>query len=156
VDKDVPYESREQFRALLAHSKVLPENLPTLNSYLLNYPKASLPDSSSVFYWDKINFGLRPTLRINQEVATHTVGKHGPMDVVAIKQLYANHYFQTALDFFFCIPRSRSGFYLIIVKESEQDGLTGLKGRLIRKSASEKAQSALVKYLAGVKKQLER
>jgi hypothetical protein len=155
VDKDVPIQASKQFRALLAHSKVLPEKLPMLHSYLLNYPKESLPVSSSIFYWEKINFGLRPTLRVNQEVTAHIVAEHGPIDVVAIKQLYANHYFQTALDFYFCVRRPSSGFYLIILKESEQDGLTGIKGRLIRKTASDRAQSALEKYLVGIKKELE-
>jgi hypothetical protein len=155
VDKDIPFQASKQFRSLLAYSRVLPEKLPMLDSYLLNYPKKSLPDSSSIFYWEKINFGLRPTLRVNQEVTAHMVTEHGPIDIIAIKQLYANHYFQTALDLYFCIRRSPSGFYLIILKESEQDGLTGLKGRLIRKTASDKAQSALENYLARIKKQLE-
>jgi len=155
VDKEVPVESSQQFRAQLAYSKVLPEKLPVLDSYLLNYPKGAPPDISSMFYWEKINFGLRPTLRVNQEVSAHLVGKHGPIDVIAIKQLYANHYFQTALDLAFCIPRSPSGFYLIIIKESEQDGLTGFKGRLIRKTASDKAQTALLSFLARIKKDLE-
>ncbi|MBV8830372.1 MAG: hypothetical protein JO108_14200 [Acidobacteriaceae bacterium] len=155
VDKDVPFPASQQFRSLLAYSKVLPDRIPSLDSYLLNYPKGSLPDSSTIFYWEKINFGLRPTLRVNQEVAAHLVGNYGPVDVIAIKQLYANHYFQTALDLFFCIPRAPRGFYLIVIKESEQDGLTGFKGRLIRKSASDRAQSALGKYLAKVKKDLE-
>jgi hypothetical protein len=155
VDKHIPFQASKQFRSLLANSRVLPEKLPTLDSYLLNYPKQFLPDSSSIFYWEKINFGLRPTLRVNQEVTAHMVTEHGPIDIIAIKQLYANHYFQTALDLYFCIRRSPSGFYLIILKESEQDGLTGLKGRLIRKTASDKAQSALENYLARIKKQLE-
>jgi hypothetical protein len=82
------------------------------------------------------------------------VAEHGPIDVVAIKQLYANHYFQTAVDLFYCIPRSPSGFDLIILKESEQDGLTGLKGRVIRKTVSDRTQSALQKYLMGIKRSL--
>ena len=155
VDKEIPSQASQQFRALLAYSKVLPEKLPVLDSYLLNYPKGAPPDISSNFYWEKINFGLRPTLRVNQEVSAHLVGTHGPIDVVAIKQLYANHYFQTALDLSFCIPRSAGGFYLIIIKESEQDGLTGFTGRLIRKTASDRAQTALENYLVTIKKNLE-
>jgi len=44
---------------------------------------------------------------------------------------------------------------LIIIKESEQDGLTGFTGRLIRKTASDKAQTALESYLVRIKKNLE-
>jgi len=154
-DKDVPTRVSEQFRSLLLRSKLLPEKLPALYSYLLNYPKDSLPNSSSVFYWEKVNFGLKPTLRINQQIVARMMTKHGPIDVVAIKQLYASHYFQTALELYFCVPRSPGGFYLVTVKGSEQDGLTGVKGRIIKKVATGKTQSALETYLVTIKKELE-
>ena len=69
----------------------------------------------------EVNFGLKSTLRINHHIVARMTGEHGPIDVIAIKQLYASHYFQTALDLSFCIPRTPdSGFYLITVKGSEQ------------------------------------
>jgi hypothetical protein len=137
-DKKVPAQVSEQFRSLLSRSTVLPEELPRFYSYLLDYPKASLPDSSSIFYWEKVKFGLKPTLRVNQQITAHTTGAHGPIDVVAIKQLYASHYFQTALDLYSCIPRKSGGFYLITAKGSEQAGLTGPKGSIVRKVAVDK------------------
>lgn len=154
-DKDVSTRVSEQFHALLARSKDLSEKFPALHSYLLNYPKGSLPDSSSIFYWEKVNFGLKPTLRVNQQITARTVTEHGLIDVVAIKQLYASHYFQTALELYFCLPRSPSGFYLITLKGSEQDGLTGVKGRIIKNVATGKTRSALEKYLVAIKKELE-
>jgi hypothetical protein len=154
-DKKIPAKVSEQFRSLLSRSTVLPEELPTLYSYLLDYPKASLLDSSSVFYWEKVKFGLKPTLRVNQQITARTTGAHGPIDVVAIKQLYASHYFQTALDLNFCIPRKTRGFYLITVKGSEQAGLTGPKGSVVRKVAVDKTRSSLEKSLVAIKTQLE-
>jgi len=154
-DKKVPAQVSEQFRSLLSRSTVLPEELPTFYSYLLDYPKVSLPDSSSIFYWEKVKFGLKPTLRINQQITAHANGPHGPVDVVAIKQLYASHYFQTALDLNFCLPRQTGGFYLITAKGSEQAGLTGPKGSLVRKVAVDKTRSSLEKSLVTIKAQLE-
>jgi hypothetical protein len=154
-DKRVPAQVSEQFRSLLSRSTVLAEELPTFYSYLLDYPKASLPDSSSIFYWEKVKFGLKPTLRINQQITAQANGTHGPVDVVAIKQLYASHYFQTALDLNFCIPRQTGGFYLITAKGSEQAGLTGPKGDVVRKVAVDKTRSSLEKSLVAIKAQLE-
>ena len=154
-DKKAPAQVSEQFRSLLSRSTVLPEELPTLYSYLLDYPKASLPDSSSVFYWEKVKFGLKPTLRLNHQIAAHVNGAHGPIDVVAIKQLYASHYFQTALDLNFCIPRKTGGFYLVTLKGSEQAGLTGPKGSMVRKVAVDKTRSSLEKSLMTIKTRLE-
>jgi hypothetical protein len=155
-DKKSPARVSEQFQALLSRSKALPERLPAFYSYLLDYPKGSLPDSSNVFYWEKVKFGLKPTLRMNQQITAHADGEHGQIDVVAIKQLYASHYFQTALDLYFCIPGKTEGFYLVTVKGSEQAGLTGPKGSMVRKVAVSKTRSSLEKSLAVIKTQLEK
>jgi hypothetical protein len=155
-DKKSPAQVSEQFRALLSRSTVLPESLPVVYSYLLDYPKASLPESSSVFYWEKVKFGLKPTLRINQQIIARASGEHGAIDVVAIKQLYASHYFHTALDLNFCVPGNNRGFYLVTVKGSEQAGLTGVKGSIVRKSAIDKTRSSLEKSLEAIKTQLEK
>jgi hypothetical protein len=155
-DKKSPAQVSEQFRALLSRSTILPEKLPAVYSYLLDYPKTSLPDSSSVFYWEKVKFGLKPTLRINQQIIARASGEHGRIDVVAIKQLYASHYFQTALDLNFCVPRNSKGFYLVTVKGSEQAGLTGVKGGVVRKTAVDRTRSSLEKSLEVIKTQLEK
>jgi hypothetical protein len=154
-DKDDPIHVAKQFSSLVESAKAFSLDLPALYAYILNYPKALLPNSSNLFYWENIEFGLKPTFRVNQQVAVHMNAAIGPVDVVAIKQIYASHYFQTALDLYLCIPRSSSGFYLVTVKGSEQDGLTGLKGRVVREMATSKTKSALETYLAATKKQLE-
>jgi len=155
-DKKSPAQVSKQFHALLSRSNLLLERLPAFYSYLLDYPDASLPDSTSFFYWEKVKFGLKPTLRINQQIAARATGEQGPVDVVAIKQLYASHYFQTALDLSFCAPGKTGGFYLVTVKGSEQAGLTGVKGSMVRKVAVDKTRSSLEKSLDATKAQLEK
>jgi len=72
---------------------------------------------------------------MNQMVIYRGSGPSGPIDSVAIKQLYASHYFQTALDLSVCAKDSsrpdKKGFYLITVKGSRQAGLTGPKGSIV-------------------------
>jgi len=78
--------------------------------------------------------------------------------VLAIKQLYATHYFQTALDLSFCIQGSRAssdGFYLITIKASRQAGLTGCKSGVIRKVVVSKTRSSLEGALNSIKQNLE-
>ena len=73
-----------------------------------------------------------------------------------MKQLYASHYFETALDLTVCVKdANRNGFYLITVKGSQQAGLTGLKGGIVRKVAVDKTRSSLERVLAAYKKTLE-
>jgi hypothetical protein len=50
---------------------------------------------------------------------------------------------------------SDTGFYLISLKGSTQQGLTGLKGSLLRRIVVGKARSAQKKALINIKKVLE-
>jgi hypothetical protein len=138
---------------------MLPEVLPGLRKYLLEYPRADLAGADSFFYWEKVDFGLKPTIRVNHGVVYHTGDPSTGVSVVAIKQLYASHYFHTALDVSVCVGDStrpeRHGFYLLTLKSSEQDGLTGLKGSMLRKIVVDRTRSSLEKALAGVKNTLE-
>jgi hypothetical protein len=78
---------------------------------------------------------------------------------VAIKQLYASHYFHTALDVSICVADTtpqRRGFYLVTLKSSEQDGLTGAKGSILRKVVVSKTRASLEKGLTLIKDTVER
>jgi hypothetical protein len=158
-DKDHPLHVTEQFESLVGESPSLTDYLPDLKRYLLDYPRARLANADNIFYWERVKFGLKPTLRMNQMVLFRHPGSSGSLDGVAIKQLYASHYFQTALDLTVCARDSsqpnKAGFYLITVKVSRQAGLTGPKGSLIRKNAVSKIRSSLETSLAHIKSVLE-
>jgi hypothetical protein len=82
-----------------------------------------------------------------------------PEYAVAVKQLYASHYFESALDLTVCVrDRQKTnppGFYLITLKGSQQAGLTGFKGGIVRKVAVDKTRSSLEKAMASIKQKLE-
>ena len=158
-DKEHPAVVAETFATLLSRSKALPVYLPELREYLLNYPKADSGNIQSEFYWEKVNFGLKPTLRIVQAIVYQGKSPERPAYAVAVKQLYASHYFESALDLTVCVKDDENplhpGFYLITMKGSQQAGLTGLKGGIVRKVAVDKTRSSLEKALASIKQKLE-
>src|SRR5246127_2154103 len=155
-DKNHPAGVAETFTALLTRLSALPEYLPELNEYLLEYPKAKSANVQGGFYWEKVNFGLKPTFRIVQRVVYRGASPTDPAYALAEKQLYASHYFETALDLTVCVrDPQRPGFYIITVKGSKQAGLTGLKGSIVRKVAVDKARSSLGRVLATIKQRLE-
>jgi hypothetical protein len=47
------------------------------------------------------------------------------------------------------------GFYLLTLKGSEQEGLTGVKGSILRKVVVDKTQSSLESALASIKRSVE-
>jgi len=125
-DKRDPTEVPQQFAYILSYAKALPARLPDFYQYLLAYPNAKPTNVEDTFYWARVKFGLKPTLRVVQMVTM----RGDPVDqlayAIAEKQLYASHYFETALDLSFCVRGSddpkQPGFYLIMVMGSEQAG----------------------------------
>jgi hypothetical protein len=77
--------------------------LPDLDRYLLDYPAVKLDSIESQFYWEKVNFGLKPTLRMVQAIVYRGTRSTEPAYAVAVKQLYSSHYFETALDLTVCV-----------------------------------------------------
>jgi hypothetical protein len=157
-DKRDPLPPAEQFASLLSHLELFPQYLPDLHRYLLQYPNSRPEAAQDPFYWEKVNFGLKPTIRVNHAIIYRTSGP-GAIHVLAIKQLYATHYFQTALDLSFCAPSSavsgEDGFYLITVKGSRQAGLTGVKGGLLRKVVVNRTRESLERALNSIRENLE-
>ena len=49
----------------------------------------------------------------------------------------------------------RRGFYLLTLKGSEQEGLTGVKGSILRKVVVDKTRSSLESALASIKRSVE-
>jgi hypothetical protein len=102
---------------------------------------------------------LKPTLRIEHMVTMRGSPADPVACAIAKKQLYSSHYFRTAVDLSICVrdddhPK-QPGFYLIQALGSEQAGLTGLKGSLVRKEAVGRALSNLQNALLAIRNTLE-
>jgi hypothetical protein len=158
-DKRDLAEVAQQFAYMLSYTKALPEQLPDFYRYLLAYPEAKPANVEDRFYWTKVKFGLKPTLRMIHLAAM----RGGPADDVAYaiaeKQLYSSHYFDTALDLSFCVrdrdnPR-HPGFYLIMAMGTEQSSLVGFRGEMIRRVAVGRSASDLQAALTNIRNTLE-
>jgi hypothetical protein len=143
-----------EFKSMIDRMPDLGEQLPELKAYLLGYPKVTLPHSTSFLYWQKTQFGLKPTIRINHLVIDDRPG----VTAVASKLIYASHYFWTALDLRVLVPdpsRGR-GFWFVDVARSRADGLNGFTGKVVRAKAQNEAQKGLEAALGATKERLER
>jgi len=142
----------------LSRSKALPVYLPDLNRICGLSGREIRQDRVAVLLGE-VNFGLKPTLRIVQAIVYRGQRPNEPVYAVAIKQLYSSHYFETALDLTVCVKATdnpkQHGFYVITLKGSQQAGLTGFKGGIVRKVAVDKTRSSLEKVLESTKQKLE-
>jgi len=159
LDSDRPQLIAAEFKDMLSRAQVWPDILRPLSEYLLGYPTVPPPaDTSDFFYWSMAEFGLKPVLRLNH-VIVHATGKSsGPQYVVAVKQLYASHYFHTALEFRAVVadegPQAR-GSTLAILNMARTDGLTGLFGGLVKSKARSGSRDGLERALAAIRKMAE-
>ena len=48
---------------MIGRASALPDVPPELRRHLLVYPNGALAGGDSFFYWKKVSFGLKPTIR---------------------------------------------------------------------------------------------
>ena len=159
-DKDETVNTGQQFESILSYAQTLPANLSDFRRYLLAYPDGRPVNTQDMFYWANEKFGLKPTLRVVHVVTWQAQSMSDPAYAIAEKQLYASHYFQTALNLTFLVrdadASKPAGFYLLRAMGSTQAGLTGFKGSIVRRKAVKQAASFLEESLRDVKNNLEK
>ncbi|HEY3381694.1 MAG TPA: hypothetical protein VGK32_07995 [Vicinamibacterales bacterium] len=152
-DKYRPTFVAQEFREMVDKTPELTAYMPDVRRYLLEYPKTAGGASSSFFYWQETQFGLKPTVRIS-----HLMVREGHDEtVVASKMLYANHYFWTGLELRALMPDpSRGpGFWLMTIYRGRADGLGGFTGRFVRGRVRSEVQNAALMGLKMTRQMLE-
>ncbi len=130
----------DAFAALLAESPYVYQTVPSLERYLAAYPRATLADAREVLFWSEdVLPRLRPILSVTHQVV-YTPPELPGVTLVAAKQIYANHYFEAAVDLT-CIVAgpdrdSHPMSYLLIFRRFRFDnlpsgGLLNIRGRAI-------------------------
>ncbi len=155
-DKKKPLLVGQQFEAMMEDPD-LPVYFPQLSRFLLDYPASPLPGSEEIFYWSKVDFGLKPVIRLNHVVIFRP--ENGTVKyTIASKMLYTTHYFNTGVELKFLVqePDSDGSYYLVIGNRSRSDGLTGFTGAIIGGQVRGKARDGLESYLRLVKSNLEK
>jgi hypothetical protein len=143
----------DEFKSMIERMPEIGEHLPELKAYLLDYPHATIPNSTSFLYWQDAKFGLKPTIHVNHVVIDDRPGAIA----VASKLIYASHYFWTALDLRVLVPDAArgQGFWFVNVTRSRSDGLSGFVGKIIRERAQSEARKKLESALRETKDRLE-
>jgi hypothetical protein len=158
-DSGKPTSVAEEFQGLLSRSPYVLSYRPELHKYLLDYPRASLSGAEDFLYWSLVDFGGKPTFRLNH-VTIYPLAK-GPNEsaVVASKQLYFSHYFHTGLELFSLVKdaeRPSDGFYFVVLNRYRTDLPGGAFGRLVRRTAEDGARASTEQYLTATQAAIEK
>ena len=145
-DRSKPLNMYDATKGMIDASFFLPQDKagPIYNA-ILRHPESKVPGSSDLFYWEKIDFGQEPTVRVNH-VMLFPQGAGSAKFMVANLQLYASRYMRVALQMYYCIPDTskpqRPGFYLVEMNDSQLPDFGGIKLGIVRKVATGKATDA--------------
>jgi hypothetical protein len=127
--------SSEAFSAQLAESPYVYQTVPSLQNYLASYPRGTLPAGATeiVFWSEDVMPRLRPILSVTHLVV-YTPPELPGMTLAVSKQIYANHYFEAAVDLTAVVDRN-PGTYLVVLRRYRFDNLPGgilnIRGRAI-------------------------
>jgi hypothetical protein len=155
-DKKKPLLVRAQFAEMLS-GQDLPVNFPELYAFLMDFPGSQIPGAEQIFYWSKVDFGLKPIVRLSHVVIYRPRDREVVRFAIASKMLWASHYFNTGLEMkFLAVSEDSPGFYYLVASNrSRSDGLTGLTGSLIGGKVRSKARDALARYLQSIRSEME-
>ena len=127
--------SSEAFAAQLLESPYVYQTVPSLQNYLASYPRGALPaGAAEILFWSEdVMPRLRPILSVTHLVV-YTPPELPGMTLAASKQIYANHYFEAAVDLTAAVDRN-PGIYLVVLRRYRFDNLPGgilnIRGRAI-------------------------
>jgi hypothetical protein len=156
-DKPVEIGLAEEQRELMAAPGYINNLLSEFQQNLkaTTGPQVSLVENAIV--WSKIKFGLKPVLALNHIMIYRRAAESGPQILVASKQIYANHYFDSSLGLtaFVSVPGASTGSYLLYENRSRADGLEGPFSKIKRGIVEDRAVSGLKGILESSKANLD-
>lgn len=119
----------DAFAALLAESPYVYQTVPSLQRYLSSYPHDTLADASEILFWSEdVMPHLRPILSVTHQVV-FTPPELPGMTLIAAKQIYADHYFEAAVDLTSIVDGvgrdGRPASYLLLFRRFRFDNMPG-------------------------------
>jgi hypothetical protein len=148
-DRGKPFNRFTETKAMLDNSFYLQgSTAPDVYRHIVEYPQGKVAGAEEFFYWENIDFGQGPTIRVSHNTI-FPMGA-GPAKPVAVnKQLYASRYIRTALMIFACVPDTQGkGFYLIEINDSRTPDFGSMKLSIVRKIATSTAEQSVKDMLA--------
>ena len=142
-DRGTPFSLYQSMKDMVDQAHYLPKDKASdIYGHVVEYPQAKMKGAEDIFYWEKIDFGQGPVIRVNH-VSLFPAGFGAAKLIGANKQLFASKYMRAALQMYYCIPDrqepNKPGFYLITMSYSRLPDFGGLKLSIVRKIATSSA-----------------
>jgi hypothetical protein len=103
TDREQPFDLYENMKSMLDSSYLRQDKSGGIYQHVLDYPDGRVPEATDFYYWEDIDFGEGPTIRVNR-VSMFPNGVGVFKYVVTNEQLYASRNIRIALQVFYCVP----------------------------------------------------
>ncbi len=156
-DKSKQVRLIDEHQSLLAESRYLRGIDSEFADHLRSFPKIKRQDVEHAIVWSKVKFGLKPVIAVNHTILLKSERETGPKVLIASKQIYANHYFNSSLGLTAVLNVQNEGpeLYLLYENRSRVDGLQGAFSGFKRRIVENEAVSNLSSILQQSKTNLE-
>lgn len=105
TDREKPFNLYENMKSMLDSSYYLPQDKSGgIYQHVLDYPQGKVPGAADFYYWEDIDFGEGPTIRVNR-VSMFPNGVGVVKFVVTNEQLYASRNIRIAPTGLLLCPR---------------------------------------------------
>jgi hypothetical protein len=154
-DKGQPVSLADEFGGILENFSRFNRYTPELQAYLRDFPNNRPFNTEDRFIWAKVLLGSqakRPTIFLYHLVTYRLPG--GNDTAIAVKQLYASHYYEAALGLTLIVadPENASRFYLLHFDRGRIDVLRDIPG-LLSNGLRGETRKVLARRLEAIKQE---
>jgi hypothetical protein len=128
---------------------------PEFHAYMREFGSRIPPGAEQMLYWTREDFGIRPIVRISHQVIYNTSPPATPVTIIAINQVYADHYLDAALTVTLALDAGRH-FYMISASRARTRSLSGLLRRFARSAVQGRSRDAMRSALAATRTAIEK
>jgi hypothetical protein len=128
---------------------------PEFHAYLKEFGSRVPAGAEQMLYWTREDFGIRPIVRISHQVIYSSTPPATPVTVLAINQVYADHYLDAALTVTLALDAGRD-FYMISMSRVRTRSLSGFLRRFARSAVQGRSRDAMRLALSSTKAAIEK
>jgi hypothetical protein len=128
---------------------------PEFHAYMKEFGPRVPPGAEQMLYWTREDFGIRPIVRISHQVIFSTTPPATPVTLIAINQVYADHYLDASLTVTLGLDAGRD-FYMISISRARTRSLSGLLRRFARSAVQGRSRDAMRSALAATRTAIEK
>jgi hypothetical protein len=155
VNRRDPLSVASEVAQLAGDYEFVADYSPAFHAYLKEFGSRIPAGAEQMLYWTREDFGIRPIVRISHQVIYSTTPPATPVTIIAINQVYADHYLDAALTVTLALDAGRD-FYMISVSRARTRSLSGFLRRFARSAVQGRSRDAMRSALNATKVGIEK